>query len=124
MRRMSLNRLSNFNRRDFLLSIPGLLIALLGFRQVSVFAEEADLPAGKKAISESDPMATALGYKHDAKKADATKYPILKKPEGKDQRCLNCNFYSKENANWGKCQLLQSGMVNAKGWCASWIKKA
>ena len=103
-----------------LAAVPVLGVLVLNRRS---FASEG-LPAGKTAASETDPMATALGYKHDATKADKKKYPQLNKPEAATQRCDNCNFYTKENGSWGKCQLIQSGLVNSKGWCASWIKKA
>lgn len=103
------------SRRSFILSLFGLIAATGTFRKSIAAAAP---------ISETDPMASALGYKHDASKADSAKYPQLKKPEAKNQLCSNCSFYKSESAEWGKCQLLQSGLVNAKGWCASWIKKA
>lgn len=82
------------------------------------------LPAGATALSETDPMAVQLGYKADAAKADATKYKQLKTAAGKAQNCKNCMFYTVENGGWGKCQLFAGKVVNAKGWCATWAKKA
>lgn len=111
-----------FNRRQFLFSLSALFGTAFSVRHLTAWAAEG-LPPGGKALSESDKMATALGYKQDATKADSKKYPQLNTPEGKKQRCLNCNFYKEENANWGKCQLLQNGSVSAQGWCASWVKK-
>lgn len=114
--------MDDLSRRSFLFSL--LVAPTIGMLSFSRLARAADgLPDGKKMISESDPTAMALGYKHDAAKADANKYPQLKKPESKTQRCDNCNFYTKENEKWGKCQLLQAGLVNSKGWCGSWFKK-
>lgn len=118
-----MNTSPSVNRREFLVRLTTFATGVWAFFGLPSWAA-SDLPAGKTALSESEQMAAALGYKHDAAKADASKYPQLKTPEGKKQRCDTCNFYTKENANWGKCTLLQAGLVNSKGWCASWIKKA
>lgn len=88
------------------------------------FAADAGLPAGKTAIAETDSTAQQLGYVKDASKADVKKYPQKKTPEGKKQKCDNCMFYTPDSGGWGKCQVLQSGLVSAKGWCMSWAKKA
>ncbi len=87
------------------------------------WAADASLPAGKTAVPPSDKVAEQLGYVADAAKADLKKYPQLKTPEGKKQKCDNCMFYTKENDAWGKCQVIQSGLVTAKGWCMSWAKR-
>ncbi len=69
-----------------------------------------------EAVSESDPTATALGYKMDATKA----------PARKDQSavCGSCSRYSgKVGASEGPCSVFAGKLVSAKGWCTAWAKK-
>lgn len=87
-------------------------------------AKSVALPDGQKAVLETDPVASAIGYKADKKNVDAKKYPQTKKPDYKKQSCSNCSFYTKVNDGWGKCTMLPSGVVAAQGWCGSWQKKA
>lgn len=69
------------------------------------------------AVSESDPMASALGYKADATKAGNRKDSAAV--------CGNCNLYSgKAGAADGPCSIFGGKLVSAKGWCTAWIKKA
>jgi len=82
-----------------------------------------ELPAGQNAVPATDPTATALGYSEDASKTDTAKFPKRAGAEGAKQFCKGCNFYTSSNENWGKCQLLTTGLVNAHGWCNSWIQK-
>lgn len=70
-------------------------------------------------IDEKDPAAVGLGYKHDATKVDAKKYPNWKA----GNICGNCQFYQGKDA-WGVCPLLGGKQVAAKGWCTAWAKKA
>jgi High potential iron-sulfur protein len=68
-------------------------------------------------LSESDPTASALGYKMDATKA----------PNRKDTTamCGNCNLFSgKPGAADGPCSIFGGKLVSAKGWCSAWVKKA
>lgn len=68
-------------------------------------------------VAESDPQASALGYKMDATKA----------PARKDAKadCGNCNFYSgKAGAADGPCSIFAGKLVATKGWCTAWVKKA
>lgn len=111
-------------RRGFLKWALGLGVA--GLSGVVLAAEKvaAALPGGKTPVSESDAVASSLGYKHDVKKIDYKKYPQRKKPEAKNQFCENCMFYTKLNDQWGNCQVIQGGAVAAKGWCMSWAKKS
>ena len=68
------------------------------------------------AVSESDPMASALGYKADATKAGNRKESTAV--------CGNCNLYSgKAGAADGPCSIFAGKLVNAKGWCTAWVKK-
>lgn len=41
-----------------------------------------------------------------------------------DQRCANCELYTKKTDERGSCKLFAQGLVEAGGWCTSWIKKA
>ena len=69
------------------------------------------------AVSETDPTAAALGYK-----ADATKAPARKDPTAV---CAGCALYSgKPGAADGPCSIFGGKLVNAKGWCTAWAKKA
>jgi hypothetical protein len=69
-------------------------------------------------VGDADPLAKALGYVGDAKKA----------ADRKDRKaiCGNCQFYSDATgkAKQGKCQLIQSGEVLAAGWCRSYQPRA
>ena len=73
-----------------------------------------DLPA----LSESDPTATALGYKEDATKVDAAKFPKHKPNEV----CGNCNFFQGSGGR-APCTLFPGKSVNAKGWCSAYAAK-
>lgn len=59
-------------------------------------------------LSESDPMAKALGYTHIS--------------DSKEKTCVNCGLYQGETGDeWGRCSIFPNKMVNAIGWCKSWI---
>lgn len=78
-------------------------------------------------ISESDPTASALNYKHDAKKVPDSAKPAKDGIDGKKQNCRNCQLYKKTGKQKGKevgeCQLFQNKLVMGDGWCSSWMKK-
>jgi High potential iron-sulfur protein len=101
---------SDSQRRRFIkLTIAGLAAPLGGAL--------AGTASAATAVSESNPQASALGYKMDATKATARKDPKAD--------CSNCNFYSgKPGAADGPCQLFAGNLVTAKGWCTAWVKKA
>jgi hypothetical protein len=72
-------------------------------------------------VDENAAAAIALGYKHDASKVDAKKYPAY--AAGKN--CANCTlFQGKAGDPWAACGALGGKQVNAKGWCIAWAKKA
>jgi len=100
------------NRRRFIKhSITGLAAAPFANALFSGSAEAVDV------VSESDPTAVALKYKMDATKAT----------DRKDAKalCNNCNFYTGKPADAnGPCSVFGGKLVSAKGWCASWVKKA
>ena len=69
-------------------------------------------------VSEDDPAAAALGYKHDGSTVDAAKYPQHKA----DQLCSNCKLYiAGDDEGWGNCGIFPGKQVNADGWCAAWV---
>jgi High potential iron-sulfur protein len=72
-------------------------------------------------VSETDPQATALGYKSDATKVDKAKY--AKYAAG--QECDACALYQgKAGSASGGCALFAGKQVSAKGWCSAFAKKA
>ncbi len=72
-------------------------------------------------LEENDPTAIALGYKADASKVDAKKYPAYKA----GNTCANCTQYTaKASAASGPCGAFGGKDVAAKGWCMAWVKKA
>jgi hypothetical protein len=100
-------------RRIFLLAtLPGAALAAAAVRPASAQAAR---------LEESNPAAVALGYKHDAAKVDAAKYPTF----AAGRNCANCQLYqAKAGEEWGACAAVGGRLVNAKGWCVAWVKKA
>ena len=113
-----------FMKKAFALAaaVPAARLLSGGFNFTTAFAADVlpPLPAGKVAVPDSDPVGKALGYITVASKADKKKYPQYKA----GQTCATCSLYTPEDKNWGKCQMIQSGLVTAKGWCGSFNKKA
>lgn len=96
--------------------------------------EDAPAPTGEapqaaaggaepRKLSESDPVATALGYKNDASQVDVAKYPKRAGTEGQKQFCHNCAQFTGGDAEWGKCNIFPQGLVSHNGWCNSWVQK-
>ena len=103
---------SKFHRRTFLRNTIAAGAAVpLGSIPLTVLADN-------HRVSEDDPAAAALGYKHDGSTVDAAKYP-QHKPE---QLCENCKLYTAGSEDgWGACGIFPGKEVNAKGWCAAWV---
>ena len=77
--------------------------------------------AAQALVSESDPQATALGYKADATKVDKAKQPKY----AAGQICGNCAlFQGKPTDAAGNCPLFAGKTVATKGWCSAYAKKA
>lgn len=71
-------------------------------------------------LEESDPVATALGYKEDTTKVDAQKYPMHKA----EQKCSTCALYTgKPGEPSGPCSVFANKIVTANGWCATFVLK-
>jgi hypothetical protein len=95
-------------RREFILQV-----ALGGTALLATQANAAML-------AESDPQAAALGYKADATKVDAKKFPKY----AAGQICSNCAlFQGKASDAAGGCPLFAGKEVAAKGWCSAYAKK-
>ena len=77
-------------------------------------ASAADLPH----LVETDPTAAALGYREDAQKVDAAKFPQHKA----GQACANCQFYQGAAA-FGGCTLFPGKAVASTGWCSAFNAK-
>ncbi len=82
----------------------------------------AEAPAAELVqLTEDDPVATALGYRHDATQVDAAKYPR----HAAGQVCSNCiQFRGAAGDAWGPCGLFPGKLVNAAGWCNGYAPKA
>ena len=69
-------------------------------------------------ISEDDPQAKALHYRHDAADVDHESYE-----EG--QNCANCGLFTDPEAEeWGPCEAFGGKHVAAEGWCNAWVPRA
>ena len=99
-------------RRKFLYALSGATLALTVARTASAQAAR---------LQESDSLAVSLGYKHDATKVDSKKFPAY----AAGRNCAGCQLYqAKATDPWGACSAVGGKLVNAKGWCVVWSKKA
>ena len=123
----------SLNRRQVCLGVaalPAALAVAASMRAFGADAPKAGAPAasapagGLKLVADTDPVAKALGYVHDASTATRIKKGAV---EGKDQHCGNCKMYTKQGdlngKEVGKCQMINGGSVAVGGWCKSWIPK-
>jgi hypothetical protein len=108
--------LRNNSRRQFL----NLVGTAAAFGTLAVAAPRHALADDLPHLPESDPTATALGYKEDATKVDAAKYPIYKAA----QVCSNCKFFAgTDKTPWAGCQLFPGKAVASKAWCSGYNAK-
>ncbi len=112
-------------RREFLKTGSIALAVLALAARVGDAGAQAKKAEDKKGaqprLEEKDPAAQALGYVHDAAKADRKKFANWQA----GQTCANCAQYQgKAGEAWGPCAIFPGKQVNAKGWCAAWQKKA
>jgi high potential iron-sulfur protein len=103
-------------RRDFLkLGSLAVASAAVAGHAASSWAQ------GQPHLDPKDAQAQALGYTHDATKADRKKFPKYQA----GQACANCQLYQgKPKDAWGPCQIFAGKQVNPKGWCSAYVKKA
>ena len=73
--------------------------------------------SGMAKIEESDPVAKALAYVHDASSVDTSAQPRFQA----GQNCSNCAQYSNDDGGWGACAIFPGKLVAAQGWCAGYI---
>jgi hypothetical protein len=107
---------SQARRRFLKLAIAGAVAAPIASTLLPRMASAQDAPH----LSESDPTAMALGYKDDATKVDAAKYPAYKP----GSVCGTCKFWTgKPTDAWGPCGLFPGKATNAKGWCSGYNPK-
>ena len=114
---MSAAQRTSSSRRDFLVSVGGLL-------GIGIFAETLTSVAVAKAlphVTTQDPQALALHYSEDASKIEASKDPT----HTAGAKCANCKLYQGSSADaFGPCQLYPGKAVSANGWCMGYQKKA
>lgn len=79
-------------------------------------------PAGSMArLSEDDPQAKALAYRHEASTVDAAAQPRYQP----GQVCSNCALYVGEaDAEWGGCSIFPGKLVKGTGWCNVYAPKS
>jgi predicted DCC family thiol-disulfide oxidoreductase YuxK len=99
-------------RRQFSIALPAAALALAASRAASAQASR---------LEETDPQAVALGYRHDAGQVDARKFPTF----AAGRNCANCQLYTgKPGDASGPCGAVGGKLVDAKGWCIAWVKRA
>lgn len=100
-------------RRQFVLAVIPAATLLPGAARTAL--------AQATRLEEKDAIAVALGYRHDAAKVDAKKFPAY----AAGRNCSHCQlFQAKAGDAWGACPAVGGKLVNAKGWCQAWVKKA
>src|SRR5579862_4104981 len=83
----------------------------------SVTAGRAQAGQDSSKVSDSDPLAVALGYVSDATQADAKANPA-RQPGAK---CANCSWYAPTpGAAAGLCNYFPGKLVDSKAWCRMW----
>lgn len=98
------------SRRAFVLKF----VPLAGAAAFLKLAIAADVPH----LTETDPMALALGFKLDTSKADQAKYP----KHSTEQYCQRCVHFTKAGAEEARCDLFNK-IVPKHGWCSGFSKK-
>ncbi len=102
------HRFSRPRRR--LIRLSG-LVALSGLSGLPTRLLAADLPH----VTEDDPTAIALKYKHDAATSSRP---------GAEQFCHNCRYFKgTAQTQWERCDLFPGKSVNSVGWCNVWALK-
>lgn len=115
---------TNISRRRFFVQVLGitgaavLAPAILNAQEKRRSAAPAAGGGALPLVDAKDPVAKAVKYVEDFKKA----------PEAKGNHCATCGFYKKTEMRGGKevgsCTIFAGKVVLADAWCASWNKKA
>lgn len=78
--------------------------------------------AGMPKLEESDAMAQALGYKHDASDVNFEQFPSRADQASANEFCKNCVHYqAAPDVQWAPCTIFPGKLVNADGWCSAWV---
>lgn len=135
------------NRRDFLkktgigflFGLPSLSLLKTTLARAQSAAKTGASPAASSAtaspagggaalvmIKMDEPQAKALGYREDAKKVDAKKWPKRAGAAGSKQFCYNCMFYKASGnpkaSKAAPCTIFANKGVTSHGWCSSWTQ--
>ena len=107
------------NRRNFLkmgIKAGGGALALSAIPIHLVAAEE---------VSESEPLAQAMGYRADASTVDTAKFPKRAGEAGANQFCHSCALFAgKADDETAPCSIFQNRPVRGAGWCNAWVAKS
>ncbi len=108
----------NLSRRNAMRVMLGTLAAVPLIQLVgTAVATAADLPH----LSEDDPAASGLGYRHDAtQSARVDKAGVA----AADQLCKNCSFVQADSGEWRPCAIFPGKLVSENGWCTAWAPRA
>jgi hypothetical protein len=101
------------SRRRFVAAVSALIGGVSVINLLARKAGADELPH----LSPSDPLAQALSYTEDASTTTVATHAA-------GSSCANCNFFQGGSGAFGACQLFQGKTVNAKGWCAGYVKKS
>lgn len=114
-----MKREHRINRRKFLklgMQAGGGALALSAIPIELVAQEE---------VSESEPLAQAMGYKSDASTVDTAKFPKRAGDAGANQYCRNCALYAgTADDETAPCSIFQNRPVRGGGWCNAWVAKS
>jgi hypothetical protein len=96
-------------------------VVLLVPLAAGVCGSQAYAQSTLKKVEETEPKATAIGYRHDSAKVDKARYP----KHDVAHRCYNCLAFAPDKPadEWGECDLMSDRLVHRNGWCSSYKKK-
>lgn len=106
------------SRREFLQSSA---VGAAAVPLIDLLSVRTALAAGETKLAEDDPVAVALGYKHDAADVDPVKFPKRALPGAENEFCHNCLQYKETEEGWGTCAIFPGKLVAADGWCNVWV---
>ena len=98
-------------RRQFVLQLAPLAGAAVILPRI---ARAKDLPV----LTETDPVAIALGFKLDTNKVEQTRYPM----HTREQTCGNCLHFMKPGVDRARCDIFNK-TVPKSGWCSAYVKR-
>ena len=106
-------------RRDFLKAGSLAVVSLAAMPHAVRAAAQAKAKALPH-LAETDPQASALGYRNDARAVDRAKFANYR--PGLD--CDDCvHFEGRKGEAWGPCKIFPGKAVNVKGWCSAFQPK-